>query len=74
MKTTNKESFNVSNNAFELKIPAIISGDDFSIVIPADNFLQLPTMPYTMRIHHKNEQYRITCANAIFEFVLSLKK
>ncbi len=74
VKTTNKESFNASNNSFSLTLPANTAGDDFSITIPSDNFLQVPSMPYTLKIHEKAGKYRISMTNAIFEFVLSLKK
>jgi len=75
VSTTNKETFNASNNSFSLKLDADnITGEDFKIYIPADNFLKLPSMDYVFRVHEKDGAHRISMTNDIFEFVLSLKR
>jgi len=73
VKTTNKESFNSSKNAYTLYLQTTKNlGENFEITIPAENFLLIPTMDYTMKVHQKDGRYRISMSNEIFSFALSI--
>jgi len=75
VSTTNKESFNASSNSFQLKLDTDkLEGPDFEITIPAENFLQLPSIDFDFKVHEKSGQHRISMSNAIYKFVLSLSK
>jgi len=77
MKTGNKESYTHSQNSYKISLePTLITGKDFELVIPIENFLSLPLMDFDMKVKYNKEkdEYRLTFENEIFKFILALKQ
>jgi hypothetical protein len=75
-KTGNKETFTSASNSYTHYLdPLVDKGKDFSLVIPIENFLNLPLMDFTMKIKYNQEKdaYRLLFENDIFKFILTLK-
>jgi len=73
LKTGNKESFARQDNSYTITLsPTMNVGNDFSIAIPIDNFLSLPSMDFKLSVKEKNGNYRVTMTNDIFQFVLAV--
>jgi hypothetical protein len=77
LKTGNKESYSHSQNSYKHNLtPSTISGKDFELVIPIENFLSLPLMDFDMKVKYneKKDEYRLVFQNDIFKFILALKQ
>ena len=54
LKTGNKKKFNSQENSYSIKLePEVISGEDFEIAIPIDNFLSLPSINFKLLVKEK---------------------
>jgi hypothetical protein len=76
LKTGNKETFTSTSNSYTHYLnPCLDKGKDFELIVPVDNFLNLPLMDFTMKIKHnpKTEEFRLLFENEIFKFLFTLK-
>jgi hypothetical protein len=75
-KTGNKETFTSATNSYTHYLePSLCKGKDFELIIPIENFLNLPLMDFTMKIKYNEEKdaYRLLFENDIFKFLFTLK-
>jgi len=76
LKTGNKESYTRTQNSYSITLDCTLNtGKDFELVIPIENFLNLPNMDFTMKVKHKEttDEYRLIIENDIFQFLFTLK-
>jgi hypothetical protein len=76
LKTGNKETYTSTSNSYTHYLePDINKGKDFKLIIPIDNFLNLPQMDFTMKVKYNEarDEYRLLFENDIFKFLFTLK-
>jgi hypothetical protein len=76
LKTGNKETFSSASNSYTHYLePTLNKGKDFEIIIPIENFLNLPLMDFTMKVKYNEDKdaYRLLFENEIFKFLFTLK-
>ena len=76
IKLGTKNSFSKSNNAFSIKLDTTLNlGKEFSIALPIDSILKVPSMEYTfcVKYNEKRDAYRVTLENELLTFVMSLQ-
>lgn len=76
IKLGTQNSFAKNSNAFQVNIsPTLTSSKEFSLAIPVENILKVPSTEYNVLVKYNTDRdvYRLMLQNELFVFIMALK-